>query len=832
MKYQYKLIGFIVGIGVCLTSCNDEQYGGNIPEGMRVEVPLTCKIASQTIVEDGNNITRAAIMLPENIISDLWVFQFNDTLDESTLLGDPLYFPMNVGSSTSTVKVAASGEAINRLVFVANNGNSDYLWRLESGKSTYANLIAKTKEITSASFPDTDKNLPLVAQWDGKINSAQITSGFELTFSHSVAKIELEIKLADNMEEGFKIRSVQLKQIPAQMRWCDPLVNMTDEKAVFPGTEYAYINYAAITDRLPTKNSPATYVWYVPRNHQGESDNTSAYQKNTGATAYATYIEILARDKNENDIRYRLYPGKDMLKNFNITSNYIYKIPLTIQGPGDPNTDSRVENLSKVVFPKANSYILNPPEGDGVKKFYIPIERVNDFWLDPAYQVLGQDPGLAFKESTYWKCEVIWTDNEQLYSPNNTDTEHLTLATARGQGVKNQYLCVRVPALPVAKQGNIVVGVYRTDEHGTIKDGCAWSWHLWVTDYNPDVSVAISEQVHTYVVPGGQVERYGGLGCGYPAEKNYSSWTSIPSSAQPYAGKVVMDRYLGMRSDALDTPNYPTDATIKSKNYLLYSNPVPLYQFGRKDPIPPIGRYAIFDKNNQKIYAKPIDDPTKTTYRKYSDYDSGKKIHTTPITMRTAIEEPDKFYFVAKSSPNYWQILSNGITSSYSMFFNYIWGDLKIPTSSAQQFDKTLFDPCPPGWRLPLSTLWNGEFTTSDGVTNSGWSRPDLNKLKNGLLGLRYWPYKLVGTESPVDGAIFYPVWLYINGNSNDGSTIADNSSLGGIRLFCSDAQALFINPTLPTGSSNLAGTLPALKSMSNATSTINDTAVLRCVQE
>lgn len=824
MMYRYWFINLLLGMSVCMVSCHDEQYDASASDRTLIEVPITCKIASQRLLENDNVLSRAAQTLPEDVVSNLWVFQFDGTSENSILVGDPLYFELK-GTGKDIVKISSSGSTVNRLVFVANNNDPNYAWRLLSGTATYANLIAKTKEITATSFPDTDVNLPLVAEWNGPINSSQISSGFDLTFAYSVAKIEFDLQLSDALEEGFNIRSVQLKQIPAQMRWCDALVKMTDETTVFPGTTYGIINYEAITDRLPTKEQSQKYVWYIPRNHQGVSSNTTANQKNSGAKATATYIEILAVDKDKNDIRFRLYPGENMLNNFNITSNTIYKLPLTISGAGDPETDSRVEHLSKVVFPKSNCYILNPPDaGSGAKVFYIPIERVNDFWTDPAYEIIGQDFKLAFTEETYWKCEVIWNDNNTLYSPSSADeSNRLTITKASGQGISDQYLQVRLPAITASQHGNIVIGMYRTDETGTIQGGCAWSWHLWITDYNPDIPVTPTSQLFTYPVPGGQVERYGGKASGYPKNVDYSSWTSTPSFEQPYAGKLVMDRYLGVRSDALQTPNYPDE----NDNYLLYSNPTPMYQYGRKDPIPTIGRYAIYDKNNTVVYTKPTDNKGNNNVRNnrfYKNYCGGSKMHPTGgITMRTAIEEPDKFCFYGGSP--YWLIRTDETSPTIGMgtFRQYIWNDLKIPAKSMLKNKKSLFDPCPPGWKIPISEMWNNEFTITDGSTNSGNARPKLNKLMNGYMGLRYWPDIYMGTERPVDGSIFYPIWYSF---TNTG-TISNFDT--GLAIACADQFRFFINDKIVSSTNPLATTLPII---SNVSDRINQAYVVRCVQE
>lgn len=754
----YRIIITMIALWLMASACREEICSDSpIRQGVWVEAPVICRPAIQmTIEEDGTLLaaTRAATEAQESAVNNIWVFQFNNTTESSTLVGDPLYFTLNGSASdaqrTGTIKVTTSGSSRNRLVVIANTNKEDYKWQLLSGEATYKDLIAKTKELTSTSFPDAETVLPMVAVWDGIIDAGRVSSGFELTFSRSVVKIEFNLTLGSELEEGFSIRSVQLKQIPSQMRWCDGAIEMKDETTIFPGTLYSYVNYDAITDRLPEKGKPQKYIWYIPRNHQGISSNQVENQKNNGAKSSATYIEVLASDKEKNDYRFRLYPGKNMLNNFNLTPNCVYSLPLTINGVGDPNTDSRVEHLSKVLLPKSNSYILNPPdEGSGAKIYCIPVERVNDFWADPAYEPMGQTMEKAFTETTYWKCQVLWYDNPNLFS--TTEDDKLTLLQATGQGLDNQYLRVRVPSLQASQQGNLVIGIYRTDGSGNIEGECVWSWHLWVTDYNPDTPVQISEKVHTYPVSGGQVERYGGTASGYGSNWIYTSWVSTPSFDQPYAGKLAMDRYLGTRSVDLTIAN--------SGNYAKF--PVPVYQFGRKDPLPPYGKYDIY------IYENGIQSVYKNNTGKY------KYILTNQITMRDAIEKPYWFSLNSNSNVGWHKKLANTVNDD-ALPAQYVWYDLKQSAFSPYKYDKSLFDPCPPGWRVPNTTLWKDEFTDTSGRTNTGTNgRSKLNKDIDGFVGLRYWPYKQVGAEYPVDGSIYYPCWNSVSsgGYSNYGPT-------------------------------------------------------------
>jgi hypothetical protein len=132
------------------------------------------------------------------------------------------------------------------------------------------------------------------------------------------------------------------------------------------------------------------------------------------------------------------------------------------------------------------------------------------------------------------------------------------------------------------KEGNAVVAA---------KDGdrIVWSWHVWVTDYDPEADIF--------------------------------EWTDDNGITYKY-----MDRNLG----ALSAEKYSKKAIGL------------MYQWGRKDPFPGGNdvessvQKTIYDINGNTIHIKAEERPT------YSDY--------TSTNLQLAIENPDVFYYAPSSS--------------------------------------------------------------------------------------------------------------------------------------------------------------------------------------
>ncbi|MDR2129834.1 MAG: hypothetical protein LBP56_01470, partial [Odoribacteraceae bacterium] len=222
-------------------------------------------------------------------------------------------------------------------------------------------------------------------------------------------------------------------------------------------------------------------------------------------------------------------------------------------------------------------------------------------------------------------------------------------------------------------EGNVLVGV-RLKTGG---EGYLWSWHLWITGYNPDEAPSSwQENVFAYTIPGGgQVHHYTG-----------GPW------ANEYNNKFIMDRNLGA-------------ATANRAQGLAGTRGL-YYQFGRKDPFPATNLYDI----------------------------NGATGPTIPIMIdRTSFEGAVKnptTYYTSGSSGDDW-LLNNP-------YYTALWNNPStwntIPAAG-----KSFFDPCPPGWKLPVNGTWDvfaidnvhNPTDYASGTNTAGWEFYMDNVLKN-----------------------------------------------------------------------------------------------------
>ena len=184
------------------------------------------------------------------------------------------------------------------------------------------------------------------------------------------------------------------------------------------------------------------------------------------------------------------------------------------------------------------------------------------------------------------------------------------------------------------QQGNALIGLF--DTWGE----CVWSWHIWVTDYNPE------------------------------------------SSSQKYSsGDIFMDRNLGAVG---------TDYT-KVTACGLY------YQWGRKDPFP----YPASFTNNARPASFIYHDGHAYGTIRPEDYDAREV-----MSVEWATQHPTTF--IRKADYEVDEPEEDVLDWLFRSHHN-LWGN-----TTEQGYDvskvcrKTIYDPCPPGWRVPDACDFEG----------------------------------------------------------------------------------------------------------------------------
>ncbi|MFI3267603.1 MAG: fimbrillin family protein [Rikenellaceae bacterium] len=322
----------------------------------------------------------------------------------------------------------------------------------------------------------------------------------------------------------------------------------------------------------------------------------------------------------------------------------------------------------------SNCYIINPTIGEETV-IQIPIQqRINDFWRN--YSSYGSRKITSSSSTDEFYVKMVWEDFDDDFS----FSYELLFDSEEKMAVK-----LYIPA--EYQEGNFVFEVQDS------KGYTLWSWHLWFTDYNPDAIAAQNidkiqeDSVMTYTLSGynGAVHRYNDIDIENVTAKNVDSvrvWSNM------YKDKFIMDRNIGERNNY--AANYGAGSVY--------------YQFGRKDPYPGLG--AIY-----------VDGDITPGTRSSSGFSFDASVEF--------VED----YFVSNSSSS-----DNWCGETASRNASCIWFDADIPSLGYTE-GKSIFDPSPLGWRVPVICTWNNfNSTTSNIFTSTYYFYGCYNSTKSGYL--------------------------------------------------------------------------------------------------
>ncbi|MBE6224570.1 MAG: DUF4906 domain-containing protein [Bacteroidales bacterium] len=660
MRYLYNILA--VSLLALLVSCEKhEQIGGYGNDG---KVKITLKCAQMESVGGTKSLNPGN--LPDEgtgtdyKVKDYWVLQYTSGgvyIDKSAK-----YVEVSAEEETKTPAIMPLEGEYYYCLFIANTHNPELDKDFEDFKGSLSEMTGFYKSISSLeeTYNVTDNDLIM----SGVAKLEYGATELKCFLYRNIAKVTVTLK--NNQYSDLTIKSINIKNVPGGSLYADALVKVTSLPGINPATTpfpdsytLPYFDYE-LDDISVAAGETKDFVWYLPRNMKGTVDGiTSADQKNSKAPELATYIEVFATTSSGELFRYRFYMGANATTDFNVEPNKHYKLPITFVDKGTV-VDSRVNDFSGITLSgKSNSYIINPLPVDAQSIYQLPITKVNQFWSSPDAPA-GVDNTIG--ESTQWVAEVIWQDQPQrIINFKGADANSFTAT-----GINP----IQFEVLKGA-QGNVIVGIKKAGETNYL-----WSWHLWITDYNPDdCKTPWVADKYVYFVPGGQVHRYAG-----------EFWETN------YQNRYIMDRNLG----ALSADR--SDNIEKTGGFL--------YQFGRKDPLPftnVADDGSTTDYENVKLYdiaGNPV---------KFSDnVDNPILVVNRQVEIYESVYQPYCFYYSGVD----WA--KNNRYSSYS----YVWNGL-VPN------EKSMFDPCPEGWMVPKTGVWDifGERGSSSVNKNENTTR-------------------------------------------------------------------------------------------------------------
>ncbi len=380
----------------------------------------------------------------------------------------------------------------------------------------------------------------------------------------------------------------------------------------------------------------------------GASLNTQLRENWKTTTTEQKYTINLDADFIEGDVTIELGELTQTIKltvNRGIITDYTDKT-IVEQLTGLPDGYGDVNGLRV-----ANSYII-VPNSDIETIYYIPIvDRINEFWGNDGYANNAANTIIEGVLGEY-SVESLWYDQTNNPQENGVKIEK-ALSPVGKSAIK-----VTLPK-GYNEMGNMLVAVKKGST-------VVWSWHLWITDYNPYKTADFENPQRTdinEVVPtiGGEIHSYAG-----------EIWES-----GTYKNKLIMDRNIG----AIDNDFAGHGGTGQLLGSLFY-------QFGRKDPFP--AKTGKLASNNATL--NPASD------------------------IKSIAGESD-------ATMNPLAFATNNGFSDYDGNLNCLWNDIKATIDNTNNMtgrQKSIFDPSPLGWRTPIFGTFSAFNQTTFTVVSDG----------------------------------------------------------------------------------------------------------------
>jgi len=427
-----------------------------------------------------------------------------------------------------------------------------------------------------------------------------------------------------------------------------------------------------------------------------------------------------------------------------VSGNFNYTVSTT-GGCGTASLQGTITVITKDWKLAPNSYIFTGKDynsatgkydGGEVDGLYIPVRKAYAMWTSGLY--MG---GTTIPTGTI-TADVLWEDNIGLIK---SGVNYALEIVGSGENAK-----IKVPVNKV-KEGNAVIAYKVNGE-------VYWSWHVWVTDDPTNGTTYKSFDDVKRELSDGTIE-------------------TIPNSEWGF-----MDRNLGAIGSSLTGEGWTKNGGL-------------LYQWGRKDPIPPlVSRQSDFYEVSGSIgnvlyrdaYARIAANTTDSFFPTFSyiNFETLKKYQnrsTANVTdnIRLSVKNPLSLIYIKEdtdtsvipapslysstngyhyvnwfgnvpglgtkelSKVNLWSDNSKGIVDDNDMI------NFNDPNNAKPYRDKSSYDPCPNGWRVPsvLSAYWSDNLFTKyspygikGDFMNRDFSIPPGSTLSSYLKGIKIYP--------------------------------------------------------------------------------------------
>ena len=633
--------------------------------------------------------TRAEGSVPDlkpDALYELYVLQYKE---DGTLLklNAPLATPPAVGTKLSYTLSPADD---CQLVIIAR-GKGNTLPAISGNLSNLRKLVMANSIFSETNIPSSGatqeeaNKMPYVLHLphvkvtsDGKLQSVEGAYDARLLLKRLATRLTVNWDLSDGLtSEGYTLKEVKLCQVPADYRLL-PTKEETEWGTTYPSTAVEFIDYYRLTGTELADANGSKTIW-MPANVRGNSAKATSpyYRTKENAPTAASYVELVVdNSKKEERLYYRAYLGGKEDTDFNLYENTDYNWTVHINS-ANYQSDGRIQLLDQTPVKStnevetANCFMMVPgtnicfnPYKHGAKMdgFNKPLNGWNTYLTDGSTLASNR---MITDVKVFWQVKDNATTGELVMGYAISKDNHSNLVRLTdGNDLEKARVHVKVP---LTKGGNALIAAYSGSK-------IVWSWHLWITDYVPQgITSSITYDRAQQMTQNGSVHQYALS----PAFK----------SGGYYANKVIMDRNLCATGGGFPGTNASLLEFARRIGYL--------YCWGRKDPF-----FGSVDGTANEIDVL-YDGEGYSLTEAVPKMLYSKVPLTNGNSIQYTVENPSTFI------KGHYSWFSGVESNAYAYLYNET---------------KTLYDPCPAGWKAPNKDVYDISSLT---INNAYWFSSD-----------------------------------------------------------------------------------------------------------
>ena len=584
MKKNYLLGAVMAAIMIIWAGCSKENIPGE--EDSAGDLKVTTNIAVLKQVVPTRSVVTDFVDKTAGIYVD----------DE-----DGLYNPSTNSTITGTTDIS-NGSAVTPLPLISIDADAMvYAWYPATVNELTNPNSTSTKSITVVDADDFAASSQTDYFWATPTSVTSSKHNVALNFNHALSKVVFKITKGNLVGEG-KLTGLTITSSNDSYKFLSGSGTMAIKDGSISGL--TSVNALTYTGSEILSSDEATGV-------------VALVAPVTLAESTSSVPEITINLTIDGDPNYSATLPVTKASSWEALTEYTYKIvvnrnklKIDILKIIDWTEDSSSESDSHIsvdITPTANCYMIVPDNS-----ITIPVNvRGNGVYV--------AGTGLETSISPL-SVGILWETSAGLISLGGLSSDKKVVVTAG------------------STSGNAVIAAYSgANQSGDI----LWSWHIWVTDYDPD---------------------------------NGTTFTVTNSASKEY---VFMDRNLGATSA---TPGNSSTMGLQ-------------YQWGRKDPF--TGSSSFTSTDEMTLYDAYGHGSTGIITVNSSTGMINIVQTTSEENLSNSIKNPMSYYCKGYGSSYDWYSTSNSLRN------DALWGGEDRNTPS----NKTIFDPCPAGWRVPA---WNG----------------------------------------------------------------------------------------------------------------------------